>query len=185
VSPSLVAALTGTPGTGKSAVARRLAAQGFEVLDLGQLVERKGLYEETDAERGSRVVDPAALSRFLQGALREARQKGSLLVLEGHLAHLVRGVEVAVVLRCEPGELARRLRARGWPEAKVAENVEAEAVDVVLVEAAERCPAVLEVDTTGRDPDEAARVVAALLREPSAELWEQHKPGRTDWSAAL
>jgi hypothetical protein len=44
---------------------------------------------------------------------------------------------------------------------------------------------VLEVDTTGRDAGEVAREVAELLRAPSRELWERHKPGRTDWSAAL
>ncbi|MCA1812696.1 MAG: adenylate kinase family protein [Halobacteriales archaeon] len=181
----MIAALTGTPGTGKTSVGRALRALGFDVLDLGELIERKQLWEEMDEERGSKVVDPRALSQFLQGAVREARGKGRDLVLEGHLSHLVKGVEVAVVLRCEPGELARRMQERGWSAMKVEENRVAEAVDVVLVEAVDHNPMVLEVDTTGRAAEDVAREVAALLREPSAEAWERHKPGKTDWSAAL
>lgn len=177
----MIAALTGVPGTGKSSVAQLLAKQGFEVVDLGALVERKGLHDDTDQERGSKVVDPQTLSRFLQPALREARQARKDLVLEGHLSQGVEGVEVAVVLRCHPGQLAERLRARGWPEAKVRENCQAEALDALTIEAAEEVRRVLEVDTTGKAAEAVAGEVAALLRSHDAEAWNAHKPGSVSW----
>lgn len=177
----MIAALTGTPGTGKTTVGRALAQAGFDVLDLGELIVRKGLYEDVDPARDSKVVDPRTLSRFLQPELRQARQARRDLVLEGHLAHEVHGVEVAVVLRCRPAQLAERLRARGWPEAKVRENCQAEALDMLTVEAAEAAPRVLEVDTTGKAPDAVAREVVALLRSTDAEAWNAHRPGSVSW----
>lgn len=177
----MIAALTGVPGTGKTAVARLLVRQGFEVVELGPLVERKGLWEEVDEARGSKVVDPKALSDFLQPGLREARQKGKDLLLEGHLAHLVRGCELAVVLRCHPRELAERLRARGWPEAKVRENCQAEALDALTVEAGEELGQVLEVDTTGRGAEGTAELVGSLLRAQDPEQWTRHRAGSVSW----
>jgi adenylate kinase len=177
----VIAALTGVPGTGKTAVGQALARRGFEVLDLGALVERKGLHEGLDEDRGSKVVDPRVLSDFLQPVLREARQKRGRLVLEGHLAHLVHGVEVAVVLRCHPAKLAERLRARGWPAEKVRENCEAEALDSLTVEAAEEVAHVLEVDTTSLEPEAAAELVAALLQGREAPAWTRHRAGSVTW----
>lgn len=178
---TLLAALTGVPGTGKTAVGKVLAARGFEVVELGPLVERKQLYESVDEARGSRVVDPRALSDFLQPTLREARAKRGRLVLEGHLAHLVEGVEVAVVLRCRPTALAERLRARGWSEAKVRENCQAEALDAITQEAVEEVRRVLEVDTTALTAEQAAGVVAALLEGRDAPILTAHRAGSVDW----
>lgn len=177
----MIAALTGTPGVGKTSVGLALAKRGFEVLDLGQLIERKGLYEEVDEARGSKVVDPRALSQFLQLALREARLARKDLVLDSHLSHLVHGIEVAVVLRCHPQRLAERLRARGYAEAKVRENCEAEALDMLTIEACEEVARVLEVDTTGKDADATADEIAALLRNNDPEAWTAHRPGSVTW----
>jgi len=177
----LIAALTGVPGTGKSSVAAELRGRGFEVVDLHDLVERKGLWDHEDAERGSKIVDPRVLSEFLQPALREARARRQPIVLEGHLAHLVKGVEVAVVLRCHPAKVAERLRARGWVEAKVRENAQAEALDAITIEAAEEVRDVLEVDTSARAAGETAALVAALLATPSPEAWTAHRAGTISW----
>jgi adenylate kinase len=177
----LIAALTGTPGTGKTSIGRGLAKHGFEVVDLGALVERKGLHEGPDPERDAKVVDPRRLSDFLQAALRESRQRRADLLLEGHLSHLVKGVEVAVVVRCHPAKLAERLRARGYAEPKVRENAEAEALDVFTIEASEEVAHVLEVDTTDLTADAAAALVARLLKDRDPEAWTAHQAGTVSW----
>ncbi len=71
-----------------------------------------------------------------------------------------------------------RLEARGWPAAKVRENVEAEAIDVVLQESVDRGPPVFEVDTTEADAEGAAGEVLAILRGKV----DGHEPGGRDWS---
>ncbi|MFB6303813.1 MAG: adenylate kinase family protein [Haloferacaceae archaeon] len=163
----MTVALTGTPGTGKTTVAERLA-DDFDVIHLNEVIEREGFWTERDPERGSLVADLEAVESWL--ADRDPD------VVESHLAHLL-PVDRVVVLRCHPEELAARLRARGGDdaesEASIRENAESEALDVVLGEAVERHGRenVYEVDTTGRDPEAVVADVRAVLagdRDPSA-----------------
>ncbi len=162
-------ALTGTPGTGKSTVARLLPRR-WRVIEVAELARRLG------AARGRGrhvVVDLAALRR------RMGRVHGEYDVLVGHLAHLL-PVRGSVVLRCHPRELDRRLRrTRRGPAADRRANVVCEATDLVLLEAIGRGRPVVEVDTTGRTAGSVARQVARLLAHPAG-------PGaraRTDWLA--
>ncbi|MGI0133242.1 MAG: hypothetical protein ACREDK_09205, partial [Thermoplasmata archaeon] len=85
----------------------------------------------------------------------------------------------AIVLRCHPVELARRLaRAHRGSARDRQANVEAEATDLVLLEALARHRRVWEVDTTGRSIAEVARQVRSIL---------DHRPpphhGSVDWLA--
>lgn len=150
-------ALTGTPGTGKSSVARRLSRE-FGAVEVGDLARRIGTARGTRARR-TVEVDLRRTTAWLERHPASGRQ-----VLVGHLAHLL-PVDLAIVLRCHPLELGRRLRRarRGNPRTR-ADNVAAEATDVVLVEARARIRRVREVDTTGRTPDAVAREVVRILR---------------------
>jgi adenylate kinase len=162
-------ALSGTPGTGKTTVADRLAGDDdVDVVHLNEVIETEGLWTERDDERGSLVADLDAVEDWL--ATRDAPAAATTLV-ESHLAHLL-PVERVVVLRCHPADLEARLRERGESEATAAENAESEALDVVLTEAVERHgrAAVHEIDTTDRDPAAVAAEVRAVLagdRDPS------------------
>jgi len=145
------AALTGTPGTGKSAVGRLLAG-AFGVLEVDELARRHG------AARGAGRAVEIDLVRLRQ-ALREPTAWGNADLIVGHLAHLL-PVREAIVLRCHPVELLARLRRgrRGSPADRHA-NFVCEATDVVVGEAlAERRP-VYEIDTTGRSAGAVAREV--------------------------
>jgi len=74
--------------------------------------------------------------------------------------------------------LRERLAERGWPEAKIRENVEAEAIDVVLQEAVGRLDRVYEVDTTYLSPEQTATEILEILQGKT----EGHTPGSVDWS---
>ncbi len=161
-------ALTGTPGSGKSSVARRLASRwrAVEVADLARAFRAA-------APDGPGVeVDLVALARAVRrpGALR-----GVDLVV-GHLAHLL-PIPDAIVLRCHPRELLARLRHahRGTPRDRAA-NYVCEATDAIAIEARALGRRVYEIDTTGRSIDAVARSVARRLRHrgPTRE-------GAVDW----
>ena len=64
------------------------------------------------------------------------------------------------------------------PEEKVKENLEAEALDVCLVEAVERFQDVYEVDTTELTPGESATIVEGILKGDN----KKYLPGRIDYS---
>lgn len=172
-------ALTGTPGVGKSAVANALRLRGVPNVGVGRLAQDYDLVEEFDEARMSSVVDPAKVAPLLAGMV----QKDSLLLLDGHWSHDVPGVTAAIVLRLRPSELKGRLERRGWPPAKVRENVEAEAIDLILQEAVTGLgkKRVLEVDTTGRTIGAVASIVYSLSRGPAA-IANKYRPGLVDWS---
>ena len=158
-------ALTGTPGTGKTTVAALLP---YRVLDINSLV-KGGMNLGHDAERGCLEADMDALAGHLDGL-----DCCETLILEGHFSHHF--ADWSIVLRLSPSALRPRLEARGYSQAKIKENLEAEALDVILVEAVEMCRRVDEIDTTGRSAEEVAGMIRDII-EGRLHL----PPGQVDW----
>jgi len=171
-------AITGTPGTGKSAVARRLRALGELVIDLNGLAFKHHLLGPYDRKRKTREVDLAGLGRFID---RQYPKKGRIF-LESHYSHLLK-VDRVVVLRCAPAVLRRRLARRGYPGSKVRENSLAEALDAITSEAVARLGSrsVFEIDTTRRRPAATAALVLRLARAGFRNA-TRFAPGRLNFS---
>lgn len=163
-------AITGTPGTGKTSVCEALSRRGYAIVDLEEVARREGCIVGRDESRG---VDEVDIDRLQQ----RLRIPAKIAFLKGHYSHLL-DANLAIVLRCRPGILRRRLEARGWPSEKVRENVEAEAIDVVTQEAAARVPFVFEIDTTDARPADTADAVLRILQGQT----EGHEAGSVDWS---
>ena len=158
-------AVTGTPGVGKTTVARLLADElGAEYFDVTGAV-REGASAGYDEERGVPVADVEAL--------RDSVPEGDV-VLDGHTAHLLEP-DAVVVLRCAPDVLRERLEERDWSDEKVRENVESEALDIVLAEAVETDASVYEFDTTGETPEETVERTVRALED------DQERHGVVDW----
>jgi adenylate kinase len=158
-------ALTGTPGTGKTTVAALLP---YPVLDINSLV-KGGMNLGLDPERGCLEADMDALAGHLACLDGDDTQ-----ILEGHFSHHF--ADWSIVLRLSPSALRPRLEARGYSEAKIRENLEAEALDVITVEAVEMCRRVDEIDTTGRSAEDVARMIRDII-EGRLSL----APGQVDW----
>lgn len=169
----LVVAVTGTPGTGKSRFSSELSRRlGARLVRLNELVEEKGAYLLD--EGGEKVVKMREMVEAFREILRE--EEGPVVV-EGHLSHLLptRCLSHVVVLRTRPRVLERRLRRRGYPQEKVRDNVEAEALDLILWEAVRRHgKKVYEIDTTRR-----RNPVLLFLKALRGE--EELRPGRVRW----
>lgn len=161
-------AVTGTPGVGKTSASSFV--RSLKVLHVNDLVRQLGLKTGYDRRRRTKEVDVSALAKAM------AKMDGDFIV-EGHFAHML-DPDVAIVLRCSPRILGTRLRRKGWNEKKVRENVEAEAVDVILIEAIESVPEVCEVDTTKKTPRAVARAIDAIV----AGEREKYRVGNVDWS---
>jgi adenylate kinase len=168
----VILAISGTPGTGKSALGGVLRSKGWNVLELNLFAQEHGLLGAMDRKRRTRAVDPKALDK----AVLKSKLAGDVALI-GHLAHLLT-VDKIIVLRCRPSVLEIRLRDRGYAQSKVRENLEAEGCDVILVEALDRSHEVYEIDTSERTPEEAAEAVAEIL----AGEKEKYAPGHIDWS---
>jgi adenylate kinase len=130
------------------------------VVDLNSFARGVGLLGPLDAARGSFIVDTRKLATRLRAAL--ATLDDAHVVVEGHFAHEM-DVDGIVLLRCDPLVLVERLRARGWKEEKVRENVEAEALDVLAAEVLARDVPAVEMDVTRRGVEDAAREVSRFV----------------------
>ena len=138
-------ALTGTPGVGKTTLAAVAVAHGWTVVDLKKMAHEIGAVVAFDEADQADVLDLdiLATSEF---------PKGNVLV-EGHLSHLM-PVDAIWVIRLDPGVLRQRLAGRGYSDAKVVENLEAEALDIILQEALDQGVPVVQRDGTRRTPEE-------------------------------
>ncbi len=105
-------AVTGTPGVGKTAACALV--RSFPVRNVNDLAQEFGAVKGFDRRRKSKEVDVRVLARKI------AKLDGDMII-EGHFSHNL-GVDLAIVLRCSPRVLAKRLEAKGWSEAKVQEN---------------------------------------------------------------
>ena len=155
-------AITGTPGTGKTTVAEVLRRRGYVVLNVNELAEKYGCV--VGEEEGTKIVDIDCLEKIEVEAD----------FVEGHLSHYLK-VDAIVVLRCRPDVLYERLLGKGWDEEKIRENVEAELIDYILVEAIERGKVVHEIDTTNLNPEEVADKIEEILKG------KHYPPGNVDW----
>jgi adenylate kinase len=158
--------ITGTPGTGKTSVSRILAKKlSYDLVAVNDLVEQKHIYTGYNKDRGYKEVNLDDLSKELKQVIRESEDKG--LVIEGHLAHYFENDEMidhVVVLRARPDVLTKRLETRDWPDSKIRENVEAEALDICTFEAVENYDKkVDELDTSDLTMEEVADHIIEIL----------------------
>ncbi len=169
-SDRMIVLLTGTPGTGKSSVAKILSKiTNSKLISINAL---KGIYSGVDEERESKIVDLEKLETKLGDMI------NGDAVIEGHLSHLLPLGDIVIVLRTHPEELKKRLDKKGFGNEKIQENLEAEALDVCLIEAMEKHKEVYEVNTTGKKPEETASEIKEILGGKKDEF----RPGRFDWS---
>lgn len=163
----MMCGITGTPGTGKSIIADELARRGYTVVHITEIVQPYVIGD--DEERDTQVIDVDRLSDEFTPV------NG---FIEGHFAHLL-DCDRIVVLRCRPDELEARLKKRKYRAEKIRENMDAEALDVCLIETVDMYdPAdIFELDSTGHDPAYCAdRIEQFFKGEIPASF------GTIDWS---
>lgn len=127
--------ISGTPCTGKTTVSESLSSElGCNLIKINDLAIENDFVLGIDDEKGYKVIDIPALNGKVSEIL---SNNDELIIFEGHLAHLCDGADEVVVLRVRPEILESRLRARDYSEAKIRENLEAEAMGICSAEAYE------------------------------------------------
>ena len=114
-----------------------------------------------DEYKGYKVIDIDKLSRYVDELITNCDE---LLIFEGHLSHLCDGADKVIVLRVRPDILKTRLEARNYSDAKIRENLEAEALGVCSTEAFEKYPeSTYDLDVTDLTIDEAVELVEDVI----------------------
>ena len=161
-----VIVIAGVPGVGKTTVAGAVAERlGCPVIGVSKLAVKADALLGRDRERDTDIVDLPRLKKIIAEAI--AATDGPIIV-EGHFAYGVVPSDLvshALILRRAPWVLKEELRERGYSDEKTRENVEAELLDVTLVEAIEALgpDLVCETDTTGRTPEETVSEVLSIV----------------------
>lgn len=174
--------VTGTPGVGKTRFAKVLARKvRGAYASLGQLALAHKYITATDRARLTKVVNMKLLSGRLYAMSRALK---GYLVAEGHYAHLMpksRIVSKVFILRSNPRVLERRLRRRGYPQRKLAENLWAEILGAASTETirhhGQRKACELDTTLSVRRPVEYAVRVLAGKRASCL--------GKIDWLGQL
>ena len=161
--------LTGSPGTGKTTVAEQLSEE-YSILHLTDFLEKHGIGEVVDGEREVPIQE-------MKSEISEADLSGKTLI-EGHLAHHLES-EKCIVLRCRPDKLEERLSERYYSDEKIKENVEAEALDIILSEAVEKQDTVIEIDTTDKTVLETVEQIKEKIKKAESDY------GKIDWTEYL
>ncbi len=167
--------ITGTPGTGKTVVAKELAhLLGYNLISLADLVREGKISSTYDKKRKTRIVD----EEKLDDEIRKFIDANKSYVIEGGLGHYVKS-SLCVVLRANPKILENRMKQREWPREKISENLKAEILDAIVIEARDINDTIIEVDTSRRSPKSTALLIKQILNN---HMQKFYKVGKIDWS---
>ncbi len=159
-------AVTGTPGTGKTTVAKGLSEEtDLKYVSVNKLAREKDCIISYDDRRESDVVDVKKL--------RNETNDLENCVLDGHLSHFL-AVDKVIVLRCKPSSLKDRLEGKGWDEDKVMENVESEIAGIIEREARNSKERVYSIDTTDKSPKQVVDVIINIFEGEDDGVYSQY-----------
>jgi adenylate kinase len=140
--------VTGTPGTGKTTVAKKIAMLlDAEYIDVNKVISAHKLSEGYDRKRRCKVIDVKKLNRILGRTIENSKKK---VIIDSHLSHHLPKelVKKCVVTKCNLKLLSMRLKKRGYSSAKIKENLECEIFDICLNEAKENGHKTIIIDTS-------------------------------------
>ena len=172
-------ALTGTPGTGKTSVSNILKQKNYTVISLNEIAISNNFILGVDEKRDSKILDIKKINSFIS----KSYANSDLIFIEGHASHLLDIIDKVIILRCHPKKLQKRLEKKGWGKDKILENIEAEALDIILCEVVEYFSEeqIFEINTTNKKPTDISRDVENIIKGKI----KNYSFGKIDWSEEI
>ncbi len=158
--------ITGTPGTGKTTIGKKLAEiLNYEYVNLNEELVKRGVCKYVPELDTHEIVNIDQAERIAD----EILDKSPNIIVDTIALSIIdpERVDMVIVLRLHPLELFKRLKHyRSWRGVKLCSNVMAEVLDYFLIEAID-CfgeHKVAEIDTTGRSIDDIVTECIEIIR---------------------
>ena len=140
--------ITGTPGTGKTFLGKKLSRlMKFNYLHIDDVVKEFNLSEKYDRRLRTKIVDVRKLAMVLVQIIRKSKVD---LAIDGHLSYYIpkKYVDLCLVTKCNLRILSKRLEIKRYPKLKIRDNLDSEIFDVCLIDALELGHKCLVIDTS-------------------------------------
>ncbi len=176
--------LSGTPGTGKTTAAKHLDDRNFFIISLGDFVIQYNLYCDEDKKRDTKIIDEEKIKIFFSKYLVDTIIS-KLIIIESHYADIIETpCELAIILRCHPKILEKRLQSRDYSPEKIRENIQAELLGDSTSHMLEKEDLVekgviFEIDSSNLTIEETANKITEIIQKP--ENFQELKAGWLSW----
>ncbi len=158
--------ITGTPGTGKTTIAKLLSKKIKGIYVSAGNIARNGYFLGVDIKRSALIADLDKLRQFIDEMIIKTRK---LIIIDSILPDIVspENVFLVIVLNTAIEELHRRLNKKGFVASKIMENIDAELCKICAQDAKDTygLENILEIDTTFDAPEDTVFYIREELRK--------------------
>ena len=144
----MIICISGTPGTGKSVIAKKLGKKlRYGILEISKFVKNNKIGKYNKKLKTIDVdVDK------LNDKLIKIIKKNKNLIIDGHLSHYLprKYVDLCIIVKCNLKVLEKRLDKRGYNKQKIKDNLEAEIFDTSLDEAYKNKHNIIVIENSGK-----------------------------------
>jgi adenylate kinase len=178
----MIISLTGTPGTGKTTVSNQFKNK-IEIINLNNLIDKYEQLWEYDLYRKTKIINIKKLNKIVYSYIHNNKIDNNIILIEGHLSHLLKDINKVILLRTHPQELKRRLIKRNWNKNKIKENIESEILDIILCECVRNFSKndIFEIDTTNKKIKDIFYIIDDIIKK-NFRFNPKYHIGNIDWS---
>lgn len=132
----MIIIVTGTPGTGKTTVSKKISKKyNHKYLNVNPIITKNKLSVGYDKKLKTKIINTKKLNKELIKVIKKEKN----LVIDSHLSHYLpkKYVDLCIITKCDIKKLKQRLKKRKYNKIKTEQNMQAEILDICLIEAIE------------------------------------------------
>lgn len=181
--------ISGTPGCGKTSVAKELYNLiDSKLISLNELAKSDKFSFEYDQERKTYIVDFKIFLPYVLKKIEKIKQDNpQFLIIESHFSDIIpeKFIDFVFILRCDPDELLKRLEKKKYDKNKITENTQAEILGNCVnyfIQKQIKVP-IFEIDTTNLNIETVAKIIKEIVVENKDG--QNYYIGKIDWLEKL